>query len=54
MLKRLSLTMTVAAALMLSIGCGSKKKAADSSAPIGGAEGGALDSHRDYGRHRSF
>ena len=48
MLKRLSLSITVIAMLIttvaLTAGCGSKKKAADEAAPVGGAEGGTLDS----------
>lgn len=49
MLKRLSLSITVIAAVALTAGCGSKKKAADEAAPVGGTEGGTLDSNVSTG-----
>jgi len=49
MLKRVSLMVVVSAALALTISCGSKKKAAEETAPVGGQEGAALDSNISSG-----
>jgi peptidoglycan-associated lipoprotein len=45
MLKRVSLMVVVLTSLALTVSCGSKKKAADEAAPVGGQEGAALDSN---------
>lgn len=45
MLKRLSLITLIFTSLALTVSCGSKKKAGDSTAPVGGTEGGTMDSN---------
>lgn len=45
MLKRSSLLVVMLTSLALTVSCGSKKKAAEDTAPIGGTEGQVLDSN---------
>ena len=45
MLKRVSLLVVVLTSLALTVSCGSKKKSAEETAPVGGAEGSTLDSN---------
>lgn len=44
MLSRLSLLTVLATSLVLTISCGSKKKAPEPTTPVGGTEGGTMDS----------
>ena len=54
MLKSFSLLVVFTASLALSVSCGSKKKTGDGTAPIGGTEGGTLDSNITSGDAGAF
>jgi len=52
MLKRVSVLVVMLTSLALTVSCGSKKKSAEGTAPIGGSEGGVMDSN--IGNQGSF